>query len=301
MRSLPLYAKLALIGVLVLGALQVLDDQPVGQPEATLQTIVATPAREFAATINPAGDKIYFNRSSETGAWHIWVSDFDGGEIDRAEPVSFSDPRYDDLDPFVSRSGDRLYFSSDRPLPGSNSSERTPDTNTWYAPWQGDGWGVPIYAGDAVNSGLSETYVSESAHGELIFARFGEGRGRARPAYLYIAERTETGFAEPVQVQAQPEGLRLTNPAISADGNLIVATGTDGGGPNLYVSRKGREGAWSPFTKLPSPVNIDGAGQFAPYISNDSDWLYFASDRNSNEEERNDDIFRVPLSGLLSN
>ena len=145
MRSLPLYAKVAVVGVLFLGVLQILDDQPAGQLEASLQTIVATPSREFAATLNPAGDKIYFNRSSETGAWHIWASDFDGGQITVAEPVSFSDQRYDDLDPFVSRSGDRLYFSSDRPLPGSNSDERTPDTNTWYAPWQGSYWGCLLY------------------------------------------------------------------------------------------------------------------------------------------------------------
>lgn len=292
------FTKLMSVGFLVASALGV---QPtLASSSGVVETIVATEAREFAATLNPAGNRIYFNRSSETGSWHIWVADFNGGQIGDAVPISFSDDRYDDLDPFVSRSGDRLYFSSDRPLPGSDSTDRTVDTNTWYAPLVGGQWGAPVFAGDAVNTASSETYVSESAAGELIFARFGEGRGRSRPAYLLIAGRTEAGFANPIQIKTEPAGLRLTNPAISPDGTLIVAAGTQGGGPSLYYSKKIGDGAWAKFKPLPSPVNIESSGQFAPYISNDGEWLYFGSDRNSTGEERNDDIFRVPLKSLLT-
>lgn len=300
MKPLPLFAKFAVAGVLLLGLLQVLDDHPDNKSAAMVQAIVATPAREFAATLDPSGKRIYFNRSSETGSWHIWGADFSGESVAEASPIAFSDDRYDDLDPFVSRNGDRLYFSSDRPLPGSGSADRTVDTNTWYAPWENGQWGAPVFAGDAINTPSSETYVSESAAGELVFARFGEGRGRARPAYLMSARRTEDGFAEPAQIAILSDGLRLTNPAISPDGRLLVAAGTQGGGPSLYFSRRSDIGAWTEFKLLPSPVNIEGSGQFAPYITNDGEWLYFGSDRNSAGEERNDDIFRVPLKALFT-
>lgn len=300
MKPLPLFAKFAVVGVLLLGLLQMLDDHPDNKSAAMVQAIVATPAREFAATLDPSGKRIYFNRSSEMGSWHIWVTDYSGESVAAASPVAFSDDRYDDLDPFVSRNGDRLYFSSDRPLPGSTNEDRTVDTNTWFSPWAAGAWGAPVYAGDAINTRSSETYVSESASGELVFARFGEGRGRARPAFLMSARRTEYGFAAPVQIATLPDGLRLTNPAISPDGRLLVAAGTQGGGPSLYFSRRSDTGDWSEFKLLPSPVNIDGSGQFAPYITNDGEWLYFGSDRNSAGEERNDDIFRVPLKALLT-
>ncbi len=297
-RQLPFIEKLIYAGFLIVCSSGI--QTSLASPADTVQTVVSTNAREFAATLNPSGNRIYFNRSSPTGSWHIWVGDFNGDTVGEASPIAFSDDRYDDLDPFVSRSGDRLYFSSDRPLPGSENEDRTVDTNTWYSPFVDGQWGQPVYAGDQVNTTASETYVSESAAGELIFARFGEGRGRARPAYLLVANRTTEGFAAPIQIPTQPAGLRLTNPAISPDGQLIVAAGTQGGGPKLYYSRKDAEGVWTVFKAIPAPVNIEGSGQFAPYISNDGEWLYFGSDRNSSGEERNDDIFRAPLKTLVT-
>ena len=276
------------------------DNMPEGGwPELVGQGVVSTPAREFAAALPPEGQSIYFNRSGENGEWHIWASSVVDDSFTPAEPLWFSDARYADLDPFVSRSGDRLYFSSDRPLPGSNSDERTVDTNTWYAPRTENGWGEPVFAGDAVNSSASETFVSESAAGELLFARFGEGEGRARPSYLMLAKRTENGFSEPVQIETQPTVLRLTNPAISPDGRLIVAAGTNGDRPKLYFSKKTDTGDWSEFRALPEPVNIEGAVQFAPYISNDGKWLYFSSSGEKRKGAGSDDIYRIPLPGLI--
>ena len=260
---------------------------------------ISTPAREFAATFAPDGDSLYFNRSQEDGAWHIWVSEKRDGSYLEAEPIWFSDSRYADLDPFISRSGDRLYFSSDRPLPGSSSEKPTVDTNTWFAPKTENGWGTPVSAGDVVNSNASETFVSESAAGELLFARFGEGSGRARPSYLMLAKRTGDGFLPPALLETVPSGLRLTNPAISADGRLIVAAGSQGDSPKLYFSMKDDEGEWGEFRPLPAPVNLDGAVQFAPYISNDGKWLYFSSRGPEREGAGSDDIFRYPLRGLI--
>lgn len=270
------------------------------EPNITEQVVVATSAREFAASLTPDGGTIFFNRSSDNGAWYIWKADYKGVEVGDAEPMWFSDERYGDVDPFVSRSGDRLYFSSDRPPPSCASAEPVEDNNTWYAEWDGEAWTTLHFADETINSSASETFVSESAAGELIFTRFGEGRGRARPAYLMLSERLEDGFTEPDQLATKPEGLRLSNPAISPDGALIVAAGTQGDGPKLYYSEKTDQGEWSNFRALPAPVNIEGAAQFAPYISNDGEWLYFSSDRGGVEGTRDDNIYRVPLNDLLT-
>ena len=222
----------------------------------------------------------------------------DGG-FQPAETIWFSDPRYVDLDPFVSRSGDRLYFSSDRPLPDSGTEEPTAETNTWFSPRVGDKWGAPQYAGAVVNNDASDTFVSESKDGQLLFARFGEGRGRERPAYLMIADRYQSDFAKPELIETQPSGLRLTNPAISPDGKMIVAAGSKGGSPKLYFSVRSADGQWSEFNVLPAPVNVPDAVQFAPYISNDGRWLYFSSSRSDGAGAGGDDIYRIPLDSLI--
>lgn len=261
--------------------------------------IVSTPVREFAVALAPQADVLYFNRQGESGTWQIWSTPLQDGGFGTPSPLWFSDGRYFDADPFISRSGDRLYFSSDRPPPGSASTEPTPDTNTWYAPWMGDRWGAPVFASTAINTPASETYVSESAAGELIFIRFGEGEGRARPAYMMIAERDGAGFKAPSQLETQPAGLRLTNPAISPDGRTIIAAARDGGPPQLYMSRNDAAGTWGSFVHLPEPYNVEGYRSFAPYIANDGFTLYFSSDRPS-EAGGADDLYRARLPATLS-
>lgn len=259
---------------------------------------ISTPAREFAASLGPDGSELFFNRITEEAGIYIWVANLNG-DGKPARKIWFSDDRYSDVDPFVSRSGDRLYFSSDRPLPGSGSSEPTPDNNTWYSPRTESGWGEPRFAGAAVNSAASETFVSESARGELVFTRFGEGSGRARPAYLMIAKRNGDGFETPQRIETLPRDLRVSNPAVSPDGRLIVAAGTRGDAPKLYFSRKSPAGDWTQFRALNEVVNVPEGVQFAPYISNDGQWLYFSSERPAPDGAGDDDIYRVRLELAL--
>jgi len=198
------------------------------------------------------------------------------------------------MDPFVSRSGDRLYFSSDRPLPNSLKSEPTVDTNTWFAPLEGSRWGTPVFAGVGINSAADETFFSESATGQVVFARFGEGRGRERPTSIMSAQRDGVGFSNLRQVITSPASLRLSNPAISPDGKLIVATGRVGGNPQLFFSQKRANGQWQKFRLLPGPINQTQSGQFAPYITNDGRTLYFSSNRPA-QGVGEDNIYSFPL------
>lgn len=260
---------------------------------------ISSAAREFATTISPDGNALYFNRLTENGDWHIWRATKGKGGWSSGEVEGFSKAGFADLDPFVSRSGDRLYFSSDRPIPGSGETTPTPDTNTWYAPREGDGWGEPVYAGALVNNTSSETFVSESADGKLIFTRFGEGRGRARPAYLMMAERDGEVFKNLQQITTFPVAGRFSNPAISPDGKLIIAAGGFGGRPpRLHYARlidtsEGKQ-EWTKFHPVPDMHSAADSADFAPYIANDGKTLYFSSSRVS-ETGGDDDIYKMAL------
>ncbi len=256
--------------------------------------VISTDSREFATSLSPDGNSLYFNRSDIPGVWQIWVSQKHAKGWSEATKIQFGDQRYTDADPFVSRSGDRLYFSSDRPLPGSSNAAPTQDTNTWFSPLVNGEWSQPVYAGSVINSGASETFISESASGLVLFARFGEGRGRARPTSLMTAQRNGEGFSDLKKIDTTPTTLRLSNPAISPDGTLIVAPALEGGKPQLFYSRKMAGGKWQEFTLLPAPINLPEFGQFAPYIANDGKTLYFSSDRPA-RNAGDDNIYRALL------
>lgn len=292
----------AALGLTPLGLMSikavVAENSPVADEETRVELVgagtISMQDREFATSISVDDESLYFNRSDIEGVWHIWISQRAGVGWSKAEKIWFSDARYSDVDPFVSRSGDRLYFSSDRPVPAASDPAPTPDNNTWYSPWSDGRWGTPVYAGTVINSGASETFLSESADGQIIFVRFGEGAGRARPAHLMTATRSGDGFMPPRRIATRPEKLRLTNPAISPDGNLIVAAGTRGDSPRLYFSRRQAGGQWAAFQPFSAPINLPDSAQYAPYIGNDGRTLYFSSDRPS-QKGGGGDIYKAVL------
>lgn len=297
--------KLGLIGRCVAASIfavacasMVSSGDHVSQAELVGAGVISTDSREFATSLSPDGDALYFNRSDIPGVWHIWVSKKHPTGWKSAKKVPFSIAVYSDVDPFVSRSGDRLYFSSDRPLPGASDLAPTLDNNTWFAPLVNGEWGQPVYAGSVINSTASETFISESAAGQFLFTRFGEGRGRERPTVLMTAQRDGDGFSGLQQINTRPTSLRLSNPAISPDGKLIVAAARVNGKPQLFYSRKLEGGEWQEFSLLPAPINMPEFGQFAPYIANDGKTLYFSSDRPA-KGAGDDNIFRATLSADL--
>lgn len=259
---------------------------------------VSSDAREFAATLTPDGDTLYFNRVSAEGGIHIWRAEFDGRTWRPAELFIHSDERFDDIDPFVSRSGDRLYFTSNRPLPGAAFDQGTDDL--WYAPRLGDdGWGAPVHAGGDINGPDGEVFVSEDVNGVLYFAVFGErtGDGRA-PVEIRSSSRDGDGFTPAAKIEIPlPENMRITNPAVAPEGNYIVFAGRVGDDePDLVISRRRTDGTWTPVQPLGGVVNLPDAAEFAPYITNDSERILFTSDRRRNEDgAANWDLYEASL------
>lgn len=261
------------------------------EPEIVGHGTISTDAVEFAYSLSPDGRTAYFNRIGEDGEIFIQVSRKEGETWAPSSPIHFSDARYPDVDPFVSRDGSRLYFSSTRPRPGNSSGEPEADMDTWYAQWRGDRWSAPVHAGDAINSPQDEIFVSEAEDGTIAFARFGEGEGRDRPTRIMLAKRNGSGFDTPRAIDVRPAGLRLSNPAIAPNGNMIIAAAGDGP-PDLFISRRNIDGSWTEFTPLPEPVNGKDTPEFAPYISNDGTSLYFTSERGAPVGRA---IYRAPL------
>lgn len=128
----------------------------------------------------------------------------------------------------------------------------------------------------------------------MIFARFGEGQDRERSTALMTASRDGDGFSGIEKIHTSPTPLRLSNPAISPDGKLIVATARAGGKPQLFYSRKTKGGSWQAFQLLPTPINTPDFGQFAAYIANDGKTLYFSSARPA-KGAGDDNIYRALL------
>lgn len=239
---------------------------------------LSSPDEEYRVSFSPDGNTAYFARSP-AGAWFpfsrqatIMVSE--RGETGWSEPVvaPFSG-EYSDLDPFLSPDGNRLFFSSIRPVNG----EAREDADLWLVERSGDGWGDPVHLGEGVNSPADELYPSVSEDGTLYF---GSDRDLEASGWNIYRARTEaagtygaaTKLAETINTSAWD-----FNPTISKDGQTLLFTGLEYEGGfglgDIYRSRW-ENGSWTSPENLGEKVN-SAADEFHPSLSPDEETLYF--------------------------
>src|ERR1041385_471196 len=96
----------------------------------------------------------------------ICVSHFRGGHWQKPKTASFSGI-YLDFAPRLSADGNKLFFTSVRPLPGS----KTLRFQLWMTEKSGDGWSEPVPVAAPVNEEKSHNIeASLSANGDMYFA-----------------------------------------------------------------------------------------------------------------------------------
>ncbi|HEV7557094.1 MAG TPA: hypothetical protein VGO00_16620, partial [Kofleriaceae bacterium] len=95
---------------------------PVSTPRLFGAGAISTEQPEFSITFAPDGATAYFDRAApDRSKFSIMSSSFADGAWQPAQPVPFSTGEFRDADPFFA--GDRLYFSSNRPHPGSGATD----------------------------------------------------------------------------------------------------------------------------------------------------------------------------------
>lgn len=260
--------------------------QPPSTAEIFAPGVISDAREQWRITFTPDGKTAYFSSSNFffpfTRQATIYVSHLVDGEWTTPQVAPFSGT-YSDIDPFISPNGQRLYFSSIRPVDGVMRG----DIDLWMVERTADGWSDPIHLGPEVNSPTAdELYPSASADGTLYFASGPFFPQPGRHFDIYSAERDGDGFAPR---QALGSGVNTTpvaggglqdawefNPEISVDGKTLVFTSLRPGGyglGDLYVSHL-HQGEWSAAQNLGPAVNT-AADEYHPTLSRDRRTLWF--------------------------
>ena len=249
-----------------------LGQLPPGPTRATFaRGFVSTPARELNATFTPDGDELYFTRRIDERMTLMVTRQVEG--VWTAPVIADFSGVFADVDPFVSRDGLRLYFSSKRPLDGGGEEK---DADLWFVERQaGGGWGEPLHLGDLATESKDDYYTSVSDEGVLYFSIFdSEGTG---DIYRAREERGDFGTAERVAAPISTEATEH-DPLIAPDGSYLIFTSDRPGGlgsGDLWVSFAAPDGSWG------EPVNMGAANSpgydFCAMLSPDERYLFFTS------------------------
>jgi Tol biopolymer transport system component len=186
-------------------------------------------------------------------------------------PISFSDERYSDSDPWLTPDGRTLYFISDRPAPGRNSN-RT-DYDIWRATRTVRGWSSPERLGPEVN-GAGQELGPELHQARLYFSS--ARRSGAGGLDIYQARQDGSGFETATRLEGPfntPESE--SDFTLSPDGKSAMFWRSLVGRGTIHIAYAIGSG-WSQPVPLPEGINA-GPFNFTPSFSADGNRIRYAS------------------------
>jgi Tol biopolymer transport system component len=225
--------------------------------------------------LSPDGNDLFYTLQWSYGLFSVILhSQKLNGEWTKPETAWFSG-RFNDLEPAYSPDGQKLFFTSNRPLQESDSSK---DYDIWYLLRKGNGWEGPFNAGAVINSVKDEFYPSLAKNGNLYFTR---DNGDTKDD-IFIAVFRNGTYEDPVRL---PDAVNSKgydfNAFVDPDENFILFSSykraDDLGGGDLYYSLR-RNGSWQPAVHFGKEINSP-ALDYSPFISGDKRYFFFSSKR----------------------
>lgn len=258
---------------------------------------ISTADPEFGLSFSSDSRTAFFNRM-DAGRTRMLtlMSTFADGRWEAGVPVPFTDSLYRDVDVFVAPGGNRIFFSSNRPVLSGSAK----DFDTWYVDREGTGWGQPRRLLRPVNEESQDVFVSATRSGTIYFSSDRSGGGD-----IYRSAATPSGYLSVERISDSVNtAVSESNPLISPDETFLIFSSERPGGrgnSDLYVSHR-KNGEWTAPRNLGAQINTSYA-EFAPGLSPDLRYLYFTSERpgmvaDSITGRRPGDIYQVELGAI---
>ncbi len=247
-------------------------------PELFAEHIVSTALYERDIAISTEGDMVIHTLGNykQTRRCLVMIRKV---EENWSEPeiVTLSG-KYQDIEPFITPDGSRLYFASNRPIDGDTSRA---DYNIWFSDRVDDNWGNPVALDTLINTRGDEFYPSVSEDGDLYFtATREEGLGLED---IFHSTFVNGEFQRPVALDSTINSSRYEfNAYISPDEELIIFSSygrQDGfGGGDLYYSTRNENGSWNKSINMGPSVNSTKL-DYCPFVDWPRNNFYFTSER----------------------
>lgn len=241
-----------------------------------MEGVVSTHRNERDVCYLPKSYEIFYTLQDPASGFSVIMTvHLLKGKWSEPTPVPFSG-MYNDLEPFITPDGEWMYFSSNRPLADGTK----PGFDIWRVKREEKKWGEPENLGKVINSNANEFYPSVNDNGDIYFtAERKDGVGKED---IYVARNADTGFMQP---QPLDTGVNSTlyefNAWVSPDDSIIIFTSygrkDDVGRGDLYISKKNKNGTWTPAAHLEGGINSKRL-DYCPFVDVNGHF-YFTSER----------------------
>lgn len=263
--------------------------------------VISTPFNERDLAIRPDGKELMYTlNTTDNSRRAIIVVTLDKDKVISRSIAPFSGT-YPDIEPFYAPDGQRLYFSSSRPISAMDS---TADYNIWYVERTADGWSPEAHAlSDIINTAADEYYPSVASNGNLYYtAAYKKGVGRED---IYVSILTKGAYTEPTPLNTNVNTANYEfNAFVSPAEDVLVFTSygrqDDMGGGDLYLSTRDASGHWAKARHLDAGINSSRI-DYCPFIDFQKSAFYFTSNRTEVPEGPLDLPAMEKLAGSIMN
>ncbi|MEM6262891.1 MAG: hypothetical protein AAGI38_10315 [Bacteroidota bacterium] len=239
---------------------------PADTPQLLAPGILSASTTEYNGTFNPPGTEFYYTTEVGGKGYITFTKMGPNNQWTSPEIAPFSGT-YSEYDPLFSPDGNRLYFTSRRPLP---ESEETGNAYIWYLDRQETGWSAPQ---PLFLTTKGDYHSSVTRTGTIYFNIWQTGD-------IYKATPSDTGYV----VEALPDAINgrrdVGDPFISPDEDYLIFRGyfREGYGMgDLYISFN-IEGEWTAPENLGPQIN-SSRHEMCPSVTPDGKLFVFSSNR----------------------
>jgi hypothetical protein len=246
------------------------QNRPGSTPERFAPSIIDSEVHT-ATVFSPDGQEVYW-KLMPNGVDEIVFMRLEDGRWTHPQVVPFASRFFDSDDPCFSPDGERLFFTSWRPLKWYQVFQLS--EGIWYVERTEQGWSKPKPVGTAVNSMNVHWQLSVSENGSLYFSSEGD---------IYRSEFKNDQYEEPVKlVNEINTPSNEGHPYIAPDESYLIFSSDkqvdNVGDYDLYVSIHRDDGSWSKAINLGIGVNSRYQDLY-PVMSPDGEYLFFISNR----------------------
>jgi hypothetical protein len=239
--------------------------------------LISTPLYERDLAISLRGDEIIFTVGDYRQNIRCLVSMKNINDTWEEKIILPFSGKYQDIEPFISPHGDRLFFASNRPL--TENSDRN-DYNIWSSQKLDGYWREPIALSDLINTEVDEFFPSVANNGNLYFTSTRSNGIGSEDIFLSQFIKGSYQIPEPLDTNINTATYEF-NAYISPDEDLIVFSSygrsDDLGGGDLYFSKRLADGQWMKSENLKA-INSDKL-DYCPFVDFSRGNFYFTSER----------------------
>lgn len=241
---------------------------------------------EARGAFSPDGKSFYFTITNEDfTSQQIFYSEYRDNGWTKPDTACFS-KAFNNLEPFFSFDGQKLYFTSDRQ---QQTDENTRDL--FYVNKLSNGWSDPIKLDSPINSAYTEYFFIQSKKGTIYFASNRPG-GKGEFDIYFIRQKNGklNNIGSPINY------LYSADPCIAPDESYMIFTSArkeDADNVDLYISFY-NNGIWSEPIIMGNDINTN-ANEYCPFFSHDNNYLFFIR-----HDGKKGDIFWVDAK-IISN